>query len=298
MALSLPDLPVELINYVLNFIPSKVNAIIPIRETCRDLASKTTEIFAREYFSSGSWPVTRRNVSALTGISKNIFLNLALERVTLFRYINKYEYGSKYSLAKGIDVKELGQSLTALANLRSLCLADFNFRGSDDFLGDLLATLSLPSITDFKLSKALVHARGLRKFISLHSNTIKTVVFDELDLTAPAEGAWSGLLRSLFRLKDVKLIHIRKPLKCGDFVRFDIKDSTFQKYVDWDAFYDCDCDICLEYAGQNFHWSFAEYRLGTDAKKEDWTRGLGLMVAGSRTVEFERGDPIDLYPDP
>ncbi|OCK89746.1 uncharacterized protein K441DRAFT_699714, partial [Cenococcum geophilum 1.58] len=208
MALSLPDLPVELIYHTLNFIPSEEYAIISVRGTCRALALKTAEIFAREYPPPSSWPLTRRTVSALTGISQNKFLNLALERVTLFRYINKYEDGSKCSLPKGINIKELGQSLQILANLRSLCLADFDFGGSENFLADLLATLSLPLITDFELSEILIHACGLQKFIALNKNTIKTVVFNTLDLSAPAEGAWSGLLRSLTRLKDVKLIDI------------------------------------------------------------------------------------------
>ena len=300
MALSLPDLPVELIYHTLSFIPSEEYAIISVRKTCRALALKTAEIFAREYPPPGSWPLTRRTVSALTGISKNKFLNPALEHVTLFRYINKYEDGSKCSLTKGINIKELGQSLQILTNLRSLYLADFNFSGSEKFLADLLATLSLPLITDFKLSNILAHTRGLQKFITLNSNTIKTVVFKKLDLSAPAEGAWSGLLHSLTRLKDVKLIHICKPLKCGDFVRFepeDRYDPTFQRYVDWGGRYDCGCNICLEFAGQNLHRVFGEYRLGTDAKKEDWTRGLELMVAGSRTVyvwgssDARNGDP-------
>jgi hypothetical protein len=304
MVLSLPGLPVELIERTLNFIPSEENAIIPVRETCRALALKTTEIFARKYFSQGSWRLTRRTVSAIIGISKNKFLNPTLEHITLFRYVNEYqESDSRYSLAKGIDIRELGQGLQTLANLRSLYLADFNFRGSKRFLGDLLATLSLPSITDFGLSKILVHADSLRKFIALHSGTIKTVVFDELDLTGPAKGAWSELLDSLTWLKDVKLIHIRKPLKCGDFVRFepqDEEDSTFQRYVELDTDYDsCGCDICLEYAGQNLHWIFAEYRLGTDAEKEDWARGLELIMAGSRTVYFFLGNsPRDRDPDP
>jgi hypothetical protein len=288
MALSLPDLPVELIYHTLNFIPSEEYAIISVRGTCRALALKTAEIFAREYPPPGSWPLTRRTVSALTGISKNKYLNPGLERVTLFRYINKYEHGLKCSLAKGINIKELGQSLQILANLRSLCLADFNFRGSENFLSDLLATLSLPLITDFELSRILAHARGLRKFIALNSNTIKTVVFSKLDLSAPAKGAWSGLLSSLTKLKDVKLIHIRKPLKCGEFVRFepeDICDPPFRRY-------DCVCDICLEHAGQNLHRVFGEYSLGTDAGKEDWTIGLELMAAGSRTVYFW-GDSVE-----
>ena len=129
-------------------------------------------------------------------------------------------------------------------------------------------------------------------------------MFDELDLTALAKGAWSGLLNSLTWLKDIKLIHIRKLLKCGFFVRFepeDEKDAIFQRYLWLDTeIDDCGCNICLEYAGQNFHWVFAVYRLGTDAKKEDWTRGLELMVAGSRTVLFWCGDspPIDGHPDP
>ena len=180
----------------------------------------------------------------------------------------------------------------------------FNFRGSEKFLGDLLATLSLPSITDFKLSKILVHSGDLQNFIALHSNTIKTVVFDELDPTAPAEGAWSGLLSSLTLLKDVKLIHIRKPLKCGDFVRFEPevkRGCTFWRYVDWDmeTDCDCDCDFCLGGMGQFHHWTYAQYRLGTNTK-EDWTRGLELMVAGSRTVHFPDGYgiPEDRYPDP
>jgi hypothetical protein len=298
MALSLPDLPVELIYRTLNFIPSKENAIIQVHETCRALALKTTELFARKYFSSGSWRLTQRTVSALTGISKNKYLNPTLKHITLFRYTNEYEYDLRYSLAKGIDIKELGQSLQTLANLRSLTLADFNFRGSEKFLGDLLAALSLPLITDFRLLKVVVHASNIGKFITLHSNTIKTVVFDELDLTAPAKGAWSRLLSSLTCLEDVKLIHIRKPLKCGEFVRFEPEDScdpTFQRYVDWDATYNCGCDICLEHAGQNLHRVFGEYRLGTDAKKEDWTRGLELMVAGSRTAyvwgDSDAGDP-------
>ena len=302
MATSLPDLPVELIYHTLNFIPSEEYAVISVRGTCRALALKTAEIFVREYPPPGSWPLTRRTVSALTGISKNKYLNPALERVTLFRYINKYEHGLKCSLAKGINIKELGQSLQILANLRSLCLADFNFRGSENFLSDLFATLSLPLITDFELSKILAHARDLREFIALNSNTIKTVVFNKLDLSAPAKGAWSGLLSSLTRLKDVKLIHIRKPLKCGEFVRFEPEDRCdppFRRYVDWTGRYDCGCDICLEHAGQNLHRVFGEYSLGTDAKKEDWTKGLELMAAGSRTVHFwGDSDAISGDPDP
>lgn len=302
MALSLPDLPVELIYHTLSFIPSEEYAIISVRETCRALALKTAEIFAREYPPPCSWPLTRRTVLALTGISKNKYLNPALERVTLFQYINKYEYGSKGSLAKGINIKELSQSLQILTNLRSLCLADFNFRGSEKFLSDLLATLSLPLITDFELLKILAHACGLQKFIALNSNTIKTVVFNKLDLSAPAKGAWSGLLRSLTKLKDVKLIHIRKPLKCGEFVRFepeDICDPPFRRYVDWDGRYDCVCDICLEFAGQDLHRVFGEYSLGTDAKKEDWAMGLELMRCGSRTVYFlGDSDAINGDPDP
>ena len=97
--------------------------------------------------------------------------------------------------------------------------------------------------------------------------------------------------------------YIRKPLKRGNFVRFepkDEKDSTFQRYVELDTYYDsCGCDICLEYAGQNLHWIFAEYRLATDTEKEDWARGLELMMDGSRTVEFWRNNtPRDGDPDP
>lgn len=53
--------------------------------------------------------------------------------------------------------------------------------------------------------------------------------------------------------------------------------------------YDCYCDSCL---GQFSHWTYAQYRLGTDTKKEDWTRGLELMVAGSRTVQFFDGNSL------
>ncbi|OCK90928.1 uncharacterized protein K441DRAFT_679976 [Cenococcum geophilum 1.58] len=296
MAPSLPDLPVELINLTLSFIPKEEIAIIPVRKACRALASKTMEIFAREYFSLGSWCLRPGAVSALTGISKNKFLNPTLEDITLFRYTNEYEYGSEdsgLSLARRVDIKELGQSLQTLANLRSLCLADFGFRGFEKFLGDLLATLSLPSITDFKLLEIILHSCDLQNFITLHSNTIKTVVFDKLDLTAPAEGAWSGLLSSLTLLKDVKLIRIREPLKCGDVVRFEpeVKNYyTFWRYVDWNTEYECDCDSSP---------SYAEYRLGTDTKKEDWTRGLELMMAGSRTVQFFGGSSSWIRdPDP
>ena len=304
MTTSLPGLPAEIIKYIFDFIPRKEHAIISVRETCKALALKTTEIFAREYFPSGSWRLTRRAVSAITGISKNEFLNPTLKRITLFRYVNQYEESnSRYSLAKGIDIKELCQGLQTLANLRSLCLANFDVPGSENFLGDLLATLSLPSITEFKLSNIVAHADDLRKFIALHSDIIKTVEFDELDLTAPARGAWSGLLSSLTQLKDVELILIRKPLKCDNFVRFESKDenkSIFKRYVWMDTYYDgCDCNYCLDHSGQNYHLVFDEYRLGTDTKKEDWTRGLELMMAGSRTVRFRwDNNPIDAHPDP
>ena len=305
MALSLLDLPAELICRIFNFIPSDENAIIPIRKTCRALALITTEIFARKYFSLGSWRLTPRAVSALTGISKNKVLNPTLKYIALFQYTSKYQKYDPGSLAKGIDIKELGQSLQTLANLRSFHLAKFNFRGSEKFLGDLLATLSLPSITNFYLSDILAHAGDLQKFIALHSDTIDTVAFDGLDLTAPAKGAWSGLLGSLTQLKDVELIHIRKPLKCGHFVRFEPKDeedSIFERYVQVDREYDdCGCLICFEFAERGTHWVLAEYRLGTDVEveEEDWTRGLGLMAAGSRSIHFSFGSDLsDGDPDP
>ena len=305
IGLSLLDPPVELIYRVFNFIPDEENEIISVRETCRALALITTEIFARKYFLRGSWRLTPRAVSALTGISKNKILNPTLKHITLFRYTNEYEYGSRdsgCSLAKGIDIKKLGQSLQTLANLRSLHLAKFDFIISENFLGGLLAALSLPLITDFHLSEILVHAGDLQNFIALHSDTIDTVVFNELNLTAPAEGAWSGLLGSLTRLKDVELIDIRKPLKCGHFVRFEPKDeehSTFERYVQLGL--ECDyCECCYRYGNEIHHCAFGVYRLGTNAKKEDWTRGLELMVAGSRTVDFSYSyDTVeDGYPDP
>ena len=56
---------------------------------------------------------------------------------------------------------------------------------------------------------------------------------------------------------------------------------------------------CLGSMGSSFHQIYAEYRLGTDAKKEDWTRGLELMVAESRTVQFlDGGSPETIDPDP
>jgi hypothetical protein len=82
MAPSLPDLPSEVIVRILNFIPSDENAIIQVRETCRNLAFKTKEMFARQYFIVGSWRLTRRAVSALAGISKDEFLNPTLEHGT------------------------------------------------------------------------------------------------------------------------------------------------------------------------------------------------------------------------
>jgi len=59
----------EIIERILNFIPEKNYEIIAVRETCNAMALITTQIFAKEYFSSGSWRLTRRAVSALTGIS-------------------------------------------------------------------------------------------------------------------------------------------------------------------------------------------------------------------------------------
>ena len=207
-----------------------------VRKTCRALALKTTEIFAREYFLEILWRLTLRAVSVLTEISKNRFLNPTLECVTLYQYANKYNLGDLgCSLTKRVNIKELSQSLQTLANLRLLHLANFNFRGSENFLANLLTTLSLPLITDFKLTKIPVHSGNLQNFIALHSNTIKTVVFNKLDLTALVEGAWSRLLISLTLLKDVKLIRIRKPLKYGDFVRFEPKgkkNCIFWRYVD------------------------------------------------------------------
>ena len=92
-------------------------------------------------------------------------------------------------MAKGINIKELGQSLRTLTNLRSLHLADFNFIGFNKFIGGLLATLSLPLITDFGLSEINIYASDLQKFIALHSDTIKTVIFNKLNLTTPRKGA-------------------------------------------------------------------------------------------------------------
>src|SRR5262249_15102567 len=155
-----------------------------------------------------------------------------------------------------------------------------------------LATLSLPSITNFRLWKLPVDADDLRKFITRHKDTIKTVEFGELDLTTPSSGAWSSLLSSLTSLKDdVELIRIRKPIKRGYFVTFEPEnrfDSTFGRYVWYDE-YDCDCHDCL--LPSPFAWSSREYRLGTRAKKEDWTRGLELMIAGSR-ICLRNGDVI------
>ena len=301
MALSLPDLPVELIYRIFNFSPNK-KTVIRVRRTCRALALKTTEIFARKYFSLGSWRLTPRAVSALTGISKNKFLNPNLKNISLFQYTSGYQKYDPGSLPEDINIKELSQSLQTLANLRSFHLAKFNFRGSENFIGGLLTTLSLPLITKFRLSEIPVHAGDLQNFIALHSNTINTVIFNELNLTAPAEGAWSGLLGSLTRLKDVELINIRKPLKCGDFVRFEPKDgedSTFERYVEVEM--ECDyCYCCIQFGNETYHWDFGIYRLGPVAEKEDWTRGLELMVAGSKTVYFTRsyGPPDEECPDP
>jgi len=189
---------------------------------------------------------------------------------------------------KGWIAKNWVRPYKTLANLRVLWLANFNIEGFENFLGNLLSTVWLPSITVFRLTKTLIHAGDVQKFIARHSITIKTVEFDELDLIAPANGAWSGLLRSLTLLKDVKLIHINQPLKCSIPVTFepdDEEDSTFER--------------CVELHKQYHHirWVYSEYRLGTDVKKEDWTRGLELMMVGSKVVNrFRPWDSISRDP--
>jgi hypothetical protein len=160
--------------------------------------------------------------------------------------------------------------------------------------------LSLPSITNFGVSKILAHADDLRKFIARHSNIIRIVVFHQLDLTGPAKGAWSGLLSSLTWLKDARLICIYKPLKSDETVSFESEDKdSFERYVKMYFYYeDCWCGCCNKYydADLDLHWS-AEYMLGTDIKKADWRRGLELMMVNSRTIV----DPYryeDDFPDP
>ena len=177
-----------------------------------------------------------------------------------------------------INIKELCQGLLALTNLRSLHLARFMC----EFTKDLLSTLWLPSITDFELSDTAVTDDHLQGFIHRHSGTIKTVLLKCLDLRRNC--SWSGVLRSLTRLTDAKLICISYPVENGRLIQLGPGDegySTFNRYVMLDGSIGY-CDCWPEGPGCSVP---VEYRLGTDAKREDFTRGLKLMMDDRKVDE-------------
>ena len=87
MMASLLTLPTELLEQVISYIDDRDHAILDLRTTCKTLASQTSNVFAKTFFSARTCRLTPRGISELSDCSKDGALRVAVQEVVLFHPI-------------------------------------------------------------------------------------------------------------------------------------------------------------------------------------------------------------------
>ncbi|QDS75978.1 hypothetical protein FKW77_004174 [Venturia effusa] len=210
MAPSLDDLPVELIERVVDYLPHR-ETLLHLRLVSPSLNAKVSRRFGEAYFTTSVWRLTGSNARAIVHFSHRPEVTASLSSVTLVAPCSKHTTYHDIWMAKSIDLAKINRALALFQNLRSLKLHNFGktqgLQRTSDFFGLLSTKLHLPKLESLDLIQVDVDADFAIQLLENHNQTLTTLSLDNVDLRynenakAGFHTPWFDLLYSM---KDFK----------------------------------------------------------------------------------------------
>ncbi|KIW03485.1 uncharacterized protein PV09_05252 [Verruconis gallopava] len=180
----LDRLPAEIVDRICNYLPNR-DTLLSLRATCRDLAAKTSERYAKAYWIQSRWILSRygwANFRTMAEFHANI--NSYITNLTLIAPDSHCHDYDNFCLAKGwSSSQDLAHSINKIRSIRIFNLFNFKFAGSSDFLETLLPAIRLPLMAHLVIGDAVIEDNALALLIRNHAKTLHGIRFDNVDLS-------------------------------------------------------------------------------------------------------------------
>ncbi|RDI82587.1 hypothetical protein Vi05172_g7538 [Venturia inaequalis] len=264
MAKDLSDMPPEIIDRIVDYLPNR-DALLHLRVSCKNLCAKTLDRFSKAYFETFDCILGASNMRALCHFSTRplVISHLISIRLTAPSRDRKYH---NFWKAKNIDPISLATALNHFSHLRQLKLAGFgsNVGRKNDcsFMGALSGHLAVGDLEQLELHDMSLSKQAVMELVTMSRRTLKTIFLTSInfveDSTAKREAysPWTEVLMAMEFFPDNCEVTIEKTFVDG---------SKYDICPPWDS--------CDDWDGVYYKWKGLEIKLvqdaGDDVEDED-----------------------------
>jgi hypothetical protein len=240
MAPSLSDLPVELVERIIDYLPHR-DTLLYLRLISRDFSAKTSRLFGKAYFTTSTWKLGASSAKAIVHFSNCPDVATYLTSVTLTAPCGNNASYENIWTAKGIYSVKIARALSLFTQLRTLMLVNFdsvhNLKSSWNFFPAFVPNLYLPKLEALTLIEVDIETEDVIHLLKKHAQSIKELNFHSLnllykpdELVPGDETPWFDMLFSLESFKNNCEFMIASPKQAG-------RDAFFQPPLDswWSA---------------------------------------------------------------
>lgn len=211
MAPSLDDLPVELVERVVDYLPHR-ETLLHLRQVSPSLNAKVTRCFCKTYFTSSLWRLKSTSSRAIVHFSHSPDVAAHLTTVVLTAPCANHANYDNVWMAKAIEPAKIARALSLFTEVKRLALNNFGsiqgISNTSAFFHPFVSNLKLPKLEILDLFQVDIEAGDVMQLLKKHDQTIKQIELDRVDLRyrpdteAPEEETpWFDILYSM---KDFK----------------------------------------------------------------------------------------------
>jgi len=186
MAPLLCDLPVELVERVVDFIPHP-DTILHLRFTCRELNNKTLRCFSKAYLAHKEWALGPTRARALHHFSTIPAMAEFVTSVFIYAPRSNRTY-ENFWLAQGVEPVKLAIALSQFTQMHILAVVNFAPQNSGQdyptFLHDFAQHLWIQKLEELRLCEVEMKAADTALILRRHRKTLKTLYLDNLDISS------------------------------------------------------------------------------------------------------------------
>lgn len=291
MASSLSDLPLELINRIVDYLPNR-DALLQLRQTSKCLCAKTLEQFSKAYFATSFWTLGGSNTRAICHFATRPLVVAHLASITLEAPTRDRTYDDFWK-AKKIDPASLATALNRFTYLRSLKLEGFREPAHDDgwsFMKAFISHLATNDLEKLELYNVDLTQNDAVNLVKKFHRTLKAIVLSGIDIVfRPSTerkkhryySPWAEVLTAMECFSNNCEVTIDTPMVDGDQVDmvppwedwyggYEWKGLSIELERDEDSF----CDNCADWTEPDEQ--HAVIHISGDS---DWQKGVNRVCA-------------------
>lgn len=212
MAPSLDDLPVELVERIVDYLPHR-ETLLHLRLVSPNFNAKVARRFCKKYFSSSTWGLKSNSSRAIVHFSHCSDVAAHLTSVTLIAPCANHASYDNIWTAKSIESAKIARALSLFTEVKTLALMNFSsiqgLTNTTAFFRPFTSNLSLPKLQSHNLFQVDIEAVDVIQLLRKHEQTIEHVDLDCVDLRYPPdtdapehETPWFDLLHSMKGFKN------------------------------------------------------------------------------------------------